>query len=98
MSLSIFSLGIGLFLFWSSINNLSLISVSAIFLGIGYSGTFTMIQLLIADFFMGKSFGSILGIFMMIDTLAGSAGIYLLGSFRKSSGDYSSAFLTMIFI
>ncbi len=81
-----------------SLQSPELLPVTAIIYGIGYSGTFTMIQLLIAEAFMGKSYGTILGIFIMADTLAGSAGIYILGSLRKSSGDYGSAFLMMMLI
>ena len=70
----------------------------AIVYGFGYSGAFTMIQVLIADFYMGKNYGAILGIFTMVDTLAGSAGIILVGMNRRFSGTYLHAFDTMMIL
>lgn len=60
----------------------------AIVYGLGYSGAFTMVQLTVAEYYAGKHFGKILGIVTTMDTLAGSAGIYLLGTLRTTQGDY----------
>ncbi|MCS6968523.1 MAG: MFS transporter [Cytophagales bacterium] len=56
--------------------------------GLGYSGAFTMVQLTVAEYYAGKNFGKILGIVTTMDTLAGSAGIYLLGFLRTLQGSY----------
>lgn len=72
--------------------------VYAIVYGIAFSGAFTMIQVVVAEIYAGNSYGKILGIFTMIDTLAGSMGIIVLGSMRKNSGSYLSAFNMMIFL
>jgi MFS family permease len=98
MMASIACILLGAILFKISLSNAGLLPIVAFVFGIGYSGSFTMIQLLIADFYRGKFYGTILGIFIMADTLAGTAGIFLLGSLRKDSGNYQSSFLVMILI
>lgn len=95
---SIFNLFIGSWLLQSSISNPEMIKWVAIIYGFGYSGTFTIIQVLIADYYMGANYGIILGIFAMVDTLAGSAGIAIVGKIRQFSGSYLYAFDTMIIL
>jgi sugar phosphate permease len=60
----------------------------AVIYGLGYSGAFTMVQLTVAEYYAGKNFGKILGLVTTMDTLAGSAGIYLLGTLRTTQGNY----------
>lgn len=60
--------------------------------GIAYSGVFTMIQIVVADLYYGKSYGKILGIVLTVDTLASVAGILFLGKMSGSSGSYVPAF------
>jgi nitrate/nitrite transporter NarK len=67
----------------------------AIVFGLGYSGTFTMIQLYIINLFGGAAYGTILGILSFIDTLAASMGVAVLGAMRKQNGSYHQAFLMM---
>jgi MFS transporter, OFA family, oxalate/formate antiporter len=98
MIISIANLLIGSWLLKNSLSNPDLVKWVAIVYGFGYSGAFTMIQVLIADFYMGKNYGTILGIFTMIDTLAGSAGIILVGKNRQFSGTYLHAFDTMFIL
>jgi len=64
--------------------------------GLGYGGSFTMIQLTIADFFAGASYGKILGVFTFVDTLAGSMGAIVLGSMRVADGSYIQSFNIML--
>ena len=66
--------------------------------GFGCNGAFTMFQVLIADFYVGKNYGTILGIFTKGDTLAGSAGIILVGKNRQFSGTYLHAFDIMFIL
>ena len=82
MIVSIANLLLGSWLLKNSLSNQGLVKWVAIVYGFGHSEAFTMIQVLIADFYMGKNYGAILGIFTMIDTLAGSAGIILVGKNR----------------
>lgn len=63
----------------------------AVVFGIGFSGTFTMIQVLVAEFYAGKAYGKILGIVTMVDTLSGVMGILILGQLRSAQGDYHQA-------
>jgi MFS transporter, OFA family, oxalate/formate antiporter len=98
MIISITNLLIGSWLLKNSLSNPDMVKWVAIVYGFGYSGAFTMIQVLIADFYMGKNYGTILGIFTMIDTLAGSAGIILVGKNRQFSGTYLHAFDTMFIL
>ncbi len=56
--------------------------------GVGFSGAFTMIQLLFATIYAGASFGKILAILMMVDTLSGALGTRVLGRMREATGSY----------
>jgi MFS transporter, OFA family, oxalate/formate antiporter len=98
MIISIANLLLGSWFLKHSLSNPELVKWVAIVYGFGYSGAFTMIQVLIADFYIGKNYGAILGIFTMVDTLAGSAGIILVGKNRQFSGTYLHAFDTMLIL
>lgn len=67
----------------------------AVVYGIGFSGAFTMIQVVVAEVYQGKSYGSILGMVTGVDTFAGSMGIILLGIIRKGQESYYPAFYLM---
>ena len=96
MILAIVNLLAGSILLKMTITDISLLKAYAICFGIGFSGAFTMIQLLVAELYQGKNYGTILGVVTMIDTLAGSAGALVLGILRKISGSYLSSFNLMI--
>ncbi|MDZ7897620.1 MAG: MFS transporter [Arcicella sp.] len=98
MLISIANLLLGSWLLKESISHPELVKWVAIVYGFGYSGAFTMIQVLIADFYMGKNYGIILGIFTMVDTLAGSAGIFLVGKSFKDNNSYLNAFDSMMIL
>ena len=70
----------------------------AVVYGVGYAGAFTMIQLAIAEFYAGRNYGKILGIFICIDSLAGSVGSNYLARTADATGTYTSGFNTMIFL
>ena len=67
---------------------IEMIYLYAIVYGIGFSGTFTMIQLMIAELFMGPTYGRILGVFVFVDTLGAALGIFILGEIRVAMGSY----------
>jgi MFS-type transporter involved in bile tolerance (Atg22 family) len=69
---------------------------AAVIYGIGYSGTFTMIQIVLAAYYEGPIYGRLLGFFTMVDTLAGSMGIYWLGYLRTASGSYTFGIKVMV--
>ncbi len=87
--------GLGI-LYLSPGNPATLLWAYAIVFGIGFSGTFTMIQLVVAEHYAGTSYGRILGVVTMIDTLAGVMGILLIGKMRTGSGSYELPFLVLI--
>ena len=70
----------------------------AIVFGIGFSGTFTMIQLLVAEFYAGQSYGKILGLVTMVDTLSGVMGIMVLGQLRAAQGSYGQGLQVLVII
>ncbi|MEM7501707.1 MAG: MFS transporter [Pseudomonadota bacterium] len=68
----------------------------AVIAGIGFSGAFTSIQLLIASYYAGASYGKILACLTLIDTLAGALGTRVVGTIRDSAGSYLPAFDLMV--
>jgi sugar phosphate permease len=97
MFIVVVALLVGLVLLrFSSGNNLfGLYSYAAIF-GIGYSGTFTMIQLVIAEFFSGQSYGKILGILTMVDVGAGGLAITVIARIQGAFHSYFPVFEMLI--
>jgi sugar phosphate permease len=79
--------GLVLLRFSNAKHLLGLYGYAAIF-GIGYSGTFTMIQLVIAEFFSGQSYGKILGILTMVDVGAGGLAITVIAQMQGAFGSY----------
>jgi len=99
MLLAVLNLSLGaLILVFIRSNPETLLWLYALVFGIGFSGTFTMIQLLAAAYYQGPSYGKILGVFTMADTLAGVMGILVLGRMRTASGSYDSAFMLLLAI
>ena len=60
----------------------------AVLAGIGFSGAFTCIQLLIAAYYVGPGYGRILACLVLIDTLCGALGTRVVGMLRESMGSY----------
>jgi MFS transporter, OFA family, oxalate/formate antiporter len=90
-------LAIGLtFLYLSNAQTINYLWIYAIVAGIGFSGTFTMIQILVAEYYQGESYGKILGVVTTIDTIAGVMGIATLAKIRDNSGTYQQGFFYLI--
>ena len=70
--------------------------VYAVVYGIGFSGSFTMIQLMIAELFAGPTYGRILGVYVAVDTIAAAAGIAALGEIRVLLDSYTPAIDLML--
>jgi sugar phosphate permease len=88
MLIAVLNLIIGLLILrFSGPDNLSLYLYAAVF-GIGFSGTFTLIQLVIAEFFSGRSYGRILGILTMVDVGSGGIGITAIAKMQGAFGSY----------
>jgi sugar phosphate permease len=76
--------------------NPSVLMPFALVFGVGFGGAFSIIQIWVVDIYAGKNFGSILGVVTMVDTIAGSAGMSILGVMRKASGSFDSGFNLML--
>jgi MFS transporter, OFA family, oxalate/formate antiporter len=87
--------GLTILRFSSANNLLGLYSYAAVF-GIGYSGTFTMIQLVIAEFYSGESYGRILGILTMVDVGAGGIAITVIARMQGAFNSYLPVFEMLI--
>ena len=97
LMLAVANLGLGLGLLrMLNADNTALMYVYAVVFGIGFSGAFSMVQLIVAEYFAGDDYGTILGAFVFIDTLASSLGISLLGNMRVAFGSYLPAIDMMI--
>ena len=68
---------------------------NAVLAGLGFSGAFTCIQILIAAHYSGPLYGRILATIVLIDTLCGALGTQTIARVREWQGDYSSAFIGM---
>jgi len=63
--------------------------------GLGFSGAFTCIQILIAAQYSGPLYGRILATIVLIDTLCGALGTQTIARIREWQGDYAFAFIGM---
>ena len=72
-----------------------LLYLYAVMAGIGFSGTFTCIQLLVASHYSGTHYGRILAIVVLIDTLCGALGTRVVALLRESQGNYQMALTIM---
>ena len=77
-----------IFLRVSSADNLIILYAYAAVFGLGFGGTFAMIQLVIADFFEGHSYGRILGILTSVDVACGGLAITALARMKGAFGSY----------
>jgi MFS transporter, OFA family, oxalate/formate antiporter len=96
MLVAILTLTLGCVLLRMSASQATLLYPFALVFGLGFSGAFTMIQLWVAELFAGKSYGMILGVITMADTLAGSYGIRQIGAWSKTQNSYLGSFEWMI--
>ena len=77
-----------IFLRMSSADHLWVLYCYAAFFGLGFGGTFALIQLVIAEFFAGRSYGKILGILTAVDVACGGLGISVLAELENIYGSY----------
>ncbi|MBN2241775.1 MAG: MFS transporter [Acidobacteria bacterium] len=76
------------FLRLSSTGNLMYLYAYAAVFGLGFGGTFTLIQLVIAEFFAGHSYGKILGVLTAVDVACGGLGISVIAEMERIYGSY----------
>ncbi len=60
----------------------------AVIFGLGFGGSFTLIQLVAVESFGQLALGRILGVVTFADTMGGAAGTLLAGQIRTATGDY----------
>ena len=60
----------------------------AVVFGLGFGGSFTMIQLVAVETFGQRSLGKILGVITLIDALGAAGGTILTGQLKTSTGGY----------
>ena len=87
-----------LLLFTSGSNGLELtrspvqLTAFAVVFGLGFGGSFTLIQLVAVESFGQLALGRILGVVIFVDTMGGAAGTLLAGQIRTATGDYFATF------
>jgi MFS family permease len=68
----------------------------ALSFGVGYAATASLPPLIIADFFSGKSFGTILGTFWIPNGLGAAGGVWFAGFLFDQSKSYVPVYIIMI--
>jgi MFS family permease len=68
--------------------NVYQLTAFTIVFGLGYGGSFTMIQLVCVESFGQRSLGKILGIVIGIDSIGGMLGTIVTGQLKTTSGSY----------
>lgn len=67
--------------------------------GLGYGGTFVLIQRLVADYFGNRDYPKILSVITIMETLGAAIGGYFTGKLADANnGDYTQAFYVVIFV
>jgi MFS family permease len=65
--------------------------------GLGYGGTFVLLNRLVADYFGTREYGKILGVIMVVETLGSTVGGKITASLADAAGgDYTQAFYGVI--
>ncbi|MFW2405224.1 MAG: MFS transporter [Gammaproteobacteria bacterium] len=83
--LSIFTFDAGAF---GLTNNVYQLVAFTVLFGLGYGGSFTMIQLVAVESFGRRSLGKLLGIIIGIDSFGGMLGTILPGQMKTATGSY----------
>ncbi|MEE8349335.1 MAG: MFS transporter, partial [Acidobacteriota bacterium] len=66
--------------------------------GLGFGGSFTMIQLTTVETFGPRSLGKILGIIIFVDSIAATLGTLLMSEIKTNTGSYLIPFLILAVI
>jgi len=78
-------------------NTLQLTAFTIIF-GLGYGGSFTLIQLVCVESFGQRALGKVLGIIICIDSIGGMLGTILTGQLKTSTGSYLVPFTILVIV
>ncbi len=82
--------------FCLALMKVELLWVAVITFGLGWGGTYTMIQLSAINCFGLKSAGKILGTITVLDALGGGLGIWLTGVLYEQTGSYALAYQVFV--
>lgn len=67
--------------------------------GLGYGGTFVLLQRLVADYFGNRDYPKILGVITVVETCGAALGGLITGRLADANGgDYTQAFYGVIFV
>jgi sugar phosphate permease len=64
------------------------LAIFAVIFGLGFGGSFTMIQLVAVETFGQRALGKILGLVTLVDALGATAGTILTGQLKDATGGY----------
>ena len=76
----------------------SQLTAFAVIFGLGFGGSFTLIQLVAVESFGQLALGRILGVVTFVDTMGGAAGTLLAGQIRTATGDYFVTFAVVVVV
>ena len=68
------------------------LTLFTIIFGLGYGGSFTLIQLVSVESFGQRALGKILGLVICIDSIGGMLGTYVTGQLKTVTGSYFISF------
>jgi MFS family permease len=71
----------------------ALLTAFAVIFGLGFGGSFTMIQLTVVESFGLRDLGKILGVVIFVDSLGGGIGSAVVGRLATATGSYLVPFL-----
>ena len=72
------------------------LGIFTIIFGLGYGGSFTMIQLVCIESFGQRALGKLLGIIICIDSFGGMLGTILTGQLKTNTGSYLTSFSIVV--
>jgi len=90
------TLGISLLIIYDISPHFFLPYSYAFFFGMGYASIATLSPLITADFFAGKSYGSIFGSLFILNGMGGALGAWFAGFQYDRMGSYIPSFIIMI--
>jgi nitrate/nitrite transporter NarK len=79
-------------------NDLMQLTAFTIVFGLGYGGSFTMIQLVCVESFGPRALGKILGTVICIDSIGGMLGTVLTGQMKTVTGSYLIPFAVVLVV
>jgi MFS family permease len=70
----------------------------AMLFGLGFGGSFTMIQVVAVESFGPQARGKILGIITLVDSMSGTLGTLVASELKTSTGSYLMPFAAVVVV